>query len=465
VLMSTVPSFVSMYCYKGGIVLSRVYHEENPMMQGRNAAELTSDIERRITDGALRPGDRLPPVRTLATELGVAPNTVAAAYRRLSERGISVGRGRMGTFVSDRPPIMIATDPEVPEDLHDLSSGNPDPVLLPDLNEALRGLRGPSVLYGARSVNEYLAEQGARLLAADDLPTADIAVVSGGLDGMERVLQAHLRHGDRVAIEDPGYPPVIELVGALGLGVVPIVVDDEGPTPESFAAALDRGVSAVVVTPRAQNPFGSAISNDRAAALRAILGGSPQVLVIEDDHAAGVAGSPLNSLRGQSEHWAHIRSAAKTYGPDVRLALLTGDATTVRRVEGRQRIGPGWVSHVLQRLVASMISDPEAEKAVASAATLYASRRQTMLAALIERGFAAHGASGLNVWVAVPDELAAVRAMEKRGYAVRSGARYRIRSGPGIRLTTAALEAAEIRRVADALNEAVSDLGPGTRSG
>lgn len=454
-----------MYCYKDDIVVSRAYHEENAMMQGRNAAELTSDIEQRITDGALQPGDRLPPVRALAAELGVAPNTVAVAYRRLGDRGISVGRGRMGTFVAERPPIMIATDPEVPEDLQDLSSGNPDPDLLPNLGVVLRELSGSTVLYGGRSVNEYLAEQGARLLAADGLPTDDIAVVSGGLDGMERVLQAHLRHGDRVAVEDPGYPPVIELVGALGLVVVPILVDDQGPTPESLAAALDRGVSAVVVTPRAQNPFGSAISHNRAAALRVILDEFPQVLVIEDDHAAGVAGSPLNSVSGGSEHWAHIRSAAKTYGPDVRLALLTGDATTIRRVEGRQRIGPGWVSHVLQRLVASMISDAETDEAVASAAKLYASRRQTMLTALTERGFVAHGASGLNVWVSVPDESAAVRGMEKRGYAVRSGARYRIRSAPGVRLTVAALKASEAGSVADALLESVSDLGPGTRSG
>lgn len=434
-------------------------------MRGRTAVELAVDIERRVADHELLPGDRLPPVRVLATELDLAPNTVAAAYRRLGERGIAIGRGRMGTFIADRPPVMLPAAPEVREGLQDLSSGNPDPDLLPDLGSVLRGSGAPTVLYGDRSVDEKLEELGARLLTADGVSADHLTVVSGGLDGMERVLQAHLRRGDRVAIEDPGYPAVIDLIGALGYVAVPMAMDDEGPRPGSLDTALDRGIAAVIVTPRAQNPFGSAISAARASVLRSSLDRFPDVLVIEDDHAAAVAGTSMHSIAGGSERWATIRSAAKTYGPDLRLALLVGDQTTVRRVEGRQRLGPGWVSHVLQRLVAQMIGDPDINLGVARAAILYASRRRAMLGALRERGFEAHGASGLNVWVQVPDEAAAERAMERRGFSVRSGGRFRIRSAPGLRLTVASLDEAEAGHVADALRDAVSDLGTGTRSG
>ncbi len=434
-------------------------------MRGSNAVELADDIERRVVDHEVLPGDRLPPVRVLAAELGLAPNTVAAAYRRLGERGITVGRGRMGTFVADRPPVMIPPDPVVRDGLRDLSSGNPDPDRLPDLDSVLRESGGPTILYGDRSVDENLAEHGARLLSADGVRADHLTVVSGGLDGMERVLQAHVRRGDRVGIEDPTYPPVIDLISALGLTAVPIAIDDEGPRPESLGNALDRGIAAVIVTPRAQNPFGSAVSSHRASALRSTLAGFPDVLVIEDDHAAAVAGPALHSIGSDREHWATIRSAAKTYGPDVRLALVAGDATTVRRVEGRQRLGPGWVSHVLQRLVARMMHDPNVELGVIRTTDLYASRRRAMLDALHERGFEAHGASGLNVWVPVPDESAAVRAMEERGFAIRSGSRFRIRSAPGVRLTAASLDEAEANNVADALHNAISELGPGTRAG
>jgi DNA-binding transcriptional MocR family regulator len=220
----------------------------------------------------------------------------------------------------------------------------------------------------------------------------------------------------------------------------------------------------VIVTPRAQNPFGSALSAKRATELRTELAGFPDVFVVEDDHASAVSGSPLHSLGGDRERWVTIRSAAKTYGPDVRLAMLVGDATTVQRVEGRQRLGPGWVSHLLQRLVAQMMCDAEIGLAVARAAETYTSRRQAMLAALGERGFEAHGRSGLNVWVPVPDELAAVRAMEERGFGVRAGSRFRIRSAPGIRVTVASLDPMEAGTVADALHEAVSELGPRTHN-
>ncbi len=67
--------------------------------------QLRDGIQRRIERGALLPGDRLPPVRTAAEDLDLAPNTVARSYRALEEEGWLVGRGRAGTFVADRPPV------------------------------------------------------------------------------------------------------------------------------------------------------------------------------------------------------------------------------------------------------------------------------------------------------------------------------------------------------------------------
>jgi DNA-binding transcriptional MocR family regulator len=86
-----------------------------------------------------------------------------------------------------------------------------------------------------------------------------------------------------------------------------------------------------------------------------------------------------------------------------------------------------------------------------------------MLDALRAEGLEAHGASGLNVWVPGSDETSAVRSMEERGFAVRAGRRFRIRSAPGIRLTVAALHETEVGEVADALRHAVTELGPETR--
>ncbi|MCK0114057.1 GntR family transcriptional regulator [Ornithinimicrobium sp. F0845] len=62
-------------------------------------AQLHAQILAQVADGILTPGDRLPTVRRLAGDLGIAPNTVARAYRELEADGVLEGRGRAGTFV------------------------------------------------------------------------------------------------------------------------------------------------------------------------------------------------------------------------------------------------------------------------------------------------------------------------------------------------------------------------------
>jgi len=71
-------------------------------------AQLRDTIRDRIERGELLPGDKLPTVRALAERLGLAPNTIARAYRELEDAGWTVGRGRSGTFVADEPPDATA---------------------------------------------------------------------------------------------------------------------------------------------------------------------------------------------------------------------------------------------------------------------------------------------------------------------------------------------------------------------
>jgi DNA-binding transcriptional regulator YhcF (GntR family) len=66
--------------------------------------QLRDAIRARIERGTFMPGDRLPPVRAAAVDLGLAPNTVARAYRELEHLGWLVGRGRAGTFIAQEPP-------------------------------------------------------------------------------------------------------------------------------------------------------------------------------------------------------------------------------------------------------------------------------------------------------------------------------------------------------------------------
>ncbi|MGQ4330725.1 aminotransferase class I/II-fold pyridoxal phosphate-dependent enzyme [Streptomyces hayashii] len=428
-------------------------------IQGRRAAEISASVEAAVGAGELRPGQLLPPMRELATSLGVNPNTVAAAYRTLRERGVIETDGRRGSRVRAKPATtgrdFIRVD--VPEGVRDASAGNPDTALLPPLAPAFawaaaQGDREP-VLYGHAPVEPELAALARADLDADGVPAGPVAVASGSLDAIERVLAAHLRPGDVVAVEDPGWGSLLDLVPALGLRTVPVGLDDEGPLPQDVRRALEAGARALIVTDRAQNPTGAAVSAPRARALRAVLGEHPHTLLVEDDHGHRIVDLPLHPLAGVTRHWAFVRSAAKAYGPDLRFAVLAGDDVTLDRVSGRQRLGPGWVSRITQRAVLRLWADDAVDpRAVASA---YGGRRDALIDALAARGVRARGRSGLNVWVPVPDETGAVARLLHAGWAVAPGARFRVESPPGIRITVSNLAQDEIDGLADAVAAAV----------
>ncbi|MFJ3493430.1 aminotransferase class I/II-fold pyridoxal phosphate-dependent enzyme [Streptomyces sp. NPDC086091] len=416
--------------------------EEYPI-QGRRAADISASVERAVGSGELEPGAVLPPMRELAERLAVNPNTVAAAYRTLRERGVIETDGRRGSRVRARPATtgreFIRV--EVPDGVRDAAAGNPDPALLPALGPAFAWAAAQAdrrpVLYGGDPVEPELERLARAELAADGVPDGPLAVTSGSLDAIERVLAAHLRPGDTVAVEDPGWGALLDLVPALGLRTVPVRLDDDGPLPDDVARALDGGARALVVTGRAQNPTGAAIGAERARALRAVLRRHPGTLLIEDDHGHRIVDLPLHPLVGATTHWALVRSAAKAYGPDLRLAVLTGDTVTLDRVRGRQRLGPGWVSRITQRAVARLWADGAVD--VRAVAASYGARRDALIAALAERGVAAHGRSGMNVWVPVPDETGAVARLLHAGWAVAPGARFRLAAPPGIRITVSGL--------------------------
>lgn len=423
-------------------------------LAGCTAKDIAASAERSIADGTLPPGTSLPPIRVLAAHLQVNPNTVSAAYRQLRERGAIETAGRRGTRVRARPattPRTAASTP-VPTGARDLADGGPDPQLLPPMPQP----RAPArpVGYEDDHIEPELARLAGAALAADGVETEHLVLTSGALDGVERVLGAHLRPGDRVAVEDPGWANLLDLVAAMGLNPAPVPLDDEGMLPDRLDRALAAGARAVVITSRAQNPAGAALTPRRAGELRQALASHPETLLIEDDHGAGVAGTDAHTVTGTTSRWAYVRSMSKAYGPDLRLALVTGDPTTVTRVAGRLRLGPGWVSHALQRAMIDLWNDEHATGRVAAARQTYARRRAALIEALRVYDVAAHGRSGLNVWVPVADETAVVSRLLTAGWAVTPGAPYRISSAPGVRVSMAGFREDDAASLAAALSAA-----------
>jgi DNA-binding transcriptional MocR family regulator len=425
-------------------------------IRGDSSNLIAASIENGIRSGRLRVGERLPTVRALAARLRVSPTTVAAAYNALRVRGLVHGSGRRGTVVNRRPPLLTrAVFPPPAPGLRNLADGGPDPAMLPRLKPYLGRLVGIQGRYGDAENRPALLALAARQFKSDGVAAESIAVVSGALDAVERVLQAHLRPGDVVAVEDPSYTGVLDLVAALALVTEPVAIDDSGPIAADLNRALKLGAKAFILTPRAQNPSGAALDRKRAAELRHVLAAFPEVVLIEDDHAGPVSGAPAITLSGGRAHWATVRSVSKSLGPDLRVSVMAGDALTVARVQGRQSLGPRWVSHILQDLVAAIWADEATPALLQRAADTYANRRRALIEALAQHGIEARGRSGLNVWVPVAEEAAVANAMASKGWAIRAGECYRIKSASGIRVTVSDLPPEDARKFAGDLAESI----------
>ena len=395
-------------------------------------------METAVRAGDLGPGDQLPSVRSLAAQLDVSPTTVAAAYGELRRRGIVTGSGRAGTSIRPAPPVSTRGYLRPPDGVRDLITGAPDPDLLPAI--PARSAPHAARMYVQSPVSPQLHRLAVAQLTADGVDAANLAVTGGALDGIERVLATWLTPGDRVAVEDPGHAVTFDLVAAMGFTAVPVAVDDFGIRPDGLAVALSRGAAAVIVTPRAQAATGAAWDAGRAAEVHHTLRNYPAAGFIEDDHAGQVSGAAAQTAAHGLSKWVTIRSASKSLGPDLRLAVVAGDETTIARVAGRQALGTGWVSYQLQETVADLWSDPGP---IEHAARVYADRRAALREALAAHGITASGRSGFTSWVPVPDEDRVATALASAGWAVAPGRRFRIAAQPGVRICYATLRTEE----------------------
>ncbi|MEU6861493.1 aminotransferase class I/II-fold pyridoxal phosphate-dependent enzyme [Glycomyces sp. NPDC046736] len=426
---------------------------------GSAANEIAASVESGVRSGHLAPGRTLPPVRKLAADLGVAAGTVASAYRRLRERGVVETGGRAGTFIRQRSAFTPVGTLTVPDGVQDLVSGEPDPELLPDLADLKPRVEISHGNYRDGGPCPELLDLARDRFAADGVH-GELTVTSGALDAFERGLAARLEPGDTVAVEEPTWSNGRDLLLSAGYQVVPVAIDGEGPVPDDLDAALAAGARACIITARGQNPTGAAVSAERAAALREVIAVHPGVFVVEDDHWGELSRLPLHSVADAAEHWLFVRSTSKPYGPDLRCAVIAADPDTKARLQGRMALGHGWVSGILQHFVIAAWNDDAVTAQVARAGQIYDERQGALRDALAAHGIEVWGRSGLNVWIPVADETAAVVSLRDAGYAVAPGRAFSLHGAQGIRICTSRLDPAAAPAVAEAVARASGPASP-----
>ncbi len=417
------------------------------------AKGLARAVARVVREGDLRAGDRLPPIREVARELVLSPTTVSSAWSLLVRAGTLRTAGRRGTVVAD---AAVPGDSRYRQAVEspaaftvDLSTGVPDPALLPSLDRAL-GAATAALTPHSYLDDPVLPELATVLAEAWPYDAPALTVVDGAMDALDLVIRSELRLGDLVVVEHPAFPPLLDLLEFAGADVIGVPLDGDGMAPGALAAAISgRPVRAVFLQPRAHNPTGISTTPRRLAELADVLADST-AFVVEDDSTSSISVAPALSLgRRLPQRTIHVRSFSKSYGPDLRLAAMTGPAEVIGRVRHLRELGQGWSSRLLQRLLVDLLTDARTEREVADARAEYARRRAGFVRALAAEGIETPGSDGINVWVPVHDESAALMGLAALGIGVAPGAPFSVLPEPqGFVRVTAGLLSDDLEAVA-----------------
>ena len=398
-------------------------------VEDRSPRGIAAAVHRMIRAGQVQPGDRLPTVRDLAQHLGVSPATVSEAWQALGAVGAIHARGRAGTFVRDvaeptRPTryLGIGGAPSTEESAAlDLSTGTPDPALLPALHEAVKRFTSGATAWTSSYLDEpVLSALREHLEQSWPFRAQRLTVVDGALDGLSRIVDQLVGLGDRVIMESPGFPPLIDLLDRAGADVIPVAIDEQGVIPAYLARALRSAPVAVFLQPRAHNPTGTSMTRLRSSQLAEVLAGS-RAWVIEDDHCGDIS--------------------------------LAEDVT----------------SRLLQAVLLDLLTHADPQESVRQARIAYTRRGTLLREKLKDRGIAASPGDGINVWIPVEDERSALITLAAAGIRVAPGSPFVVTADTttpnAIRVTTGHLPDDEdrIEEVASIIARAAGSAGGALR--
>jgi GntR family transcriptional regulator/MocR family aminotransferase len=360
-----------------------------------------------ITAGLLKPGDRVPSARALMKDLGLARGTIEAAYALLTAEGYLQARGQAGTIVTPglkaRPPLVLLR----PVSRGVMAAGfRPESVLpfqmgLPALDafprkiwarlgaRCVRATQAPDMahpsVHGLAALRAEIAGYLQVSRGIDCIPS-QVFVTSGYRQTMSLIAQALLKEGDRVWVEDPGYPPTRELLGRLRVTPVPVPVDGEGMVVEQGVKRARRA-RAAVVTPAHQSPLCVSLSLPRRQALLD-WASRHQAWIVEDDYDGEYryTGRPLPALKSldRDGRVLYAGTFSKVLFPGIRLAYLVVPPALIERFEQVSEVFSGGCPSLTQGIVTAFISEGHFARHIQRMRKLYAERRDAARAGLMD---------------------------------------------------------------------------------
>lgn len=461
--------------------------------------QISDHIRSEIASGRLAPGSRLPPIRTLAADVGVNRDTVALAYEDLSAAGLLESVVGRGTFVrggtseasEENAPVDIALAGTV-ENLLAFESARPrfgvtggvvplhslvpDPAFYPvdafrrSLNRVL-GKGGADLLrYGAPQGHPGLRELIAERFAAAgcSLGPEEIVLCHGASQGISLALRLFAQPGDSVAVELPTYHNLLSTLVALGLRATPVQLGPDGPDLEQLERTLSRPeVKAFYTIPTFHNPMGTTMS---VAARRQLLEVAARcgVPIIEDGFEMDLrtTGRDIPSLAALDERGlvVQLSSFSKSLFPGVRVGSITARGRALEGLLALKHSTDLSDAMPLQAALEDFVRSGEYDRHLGRMRKMLRSRTGAILEAL-EREMPdgsvwTEPEGGYQVWLELGfdvDTRDLLADAAREGVLFAPGSQFFTDRGPsrGLRLTMAQANEEEIRRGVAILGEVV----------
>ncbi|WP_199097003.1 PLP-dependent aminotransferase family protein [Dyella sp. ASV21] len=434
--------------------------------------QLSDWFRQAILSGQLRPGQRVPSSRGLASELKISRIPVLGAYEQLQAEGYLETFQGAGTCVARAIPAVLVgpAKPGRPRPLsHGVNGGpngasrrvsqrvaqmrGPEQTWLANLgafrvgvpalehfplgvwsrlvSRHARGLGKEGMVYGSpmghmplrTAIAEYLgATRGVRCDASQ------VLITTGSQQGLQICAHVLFDDGDAVWMEDPGYPGAHQSLRTAGAQLIPVPVDEDG-IDVAQGERLGPHARAVYITPSHQFPLGSTMSAARRMRLLE-WAARHDAWVIEDDYDSEYrfGGRPLVSLQGTDAHERviYVGTFSKVMFPAIRVGYLVVPRDLAGAFEAGRDAIDTFTSTLYQYAMTDFIREGHFARHIRSMRTLYQARRAAVLAAIeLEMGgrLAVVGAdAGMQVAGLLPpgvDDVAVSRAAAQRGVSVR----------------------------------------------
>lgn len=289
------------------------------------------ELERDISSGTLKPGQRLPTHRALAKMVGVTLSTASRVYREAERRGLVtavVGRGTFVTADAGKKTSVIDVDQGLLT--WDMGITKPMPYTDPDLwplakkivNKRrlpmLMSYSDPQGLPEHRAVgSDWIARFGLKV------PPKDVVITAGAQHALFVICNSLFTAGDRIATDSLTYPGIKTAAHRNGIRLEGVRMDSAGMRPDGLETLCNRHeIKALYISGRVQNPTNRVMSNTRRLELREIIR-RHGLLLIENDSYAFLSASPDRTLSAMvPENSIYISSLSKAFFAGLRIAYV-----------------------------------------------------------------------------------------------------------------------------------------------